>query len=100
MDDFQQLNQEQQACWDRWQLAYRVWLAAGISLTSAVTQARLAERMESELDPAKPDSIILRAFLLHRRAEALKAIKRSATEQHLAKARMTRLFGSWKPEGR
>lgn len=100
MEDFEQLNQEQQARWDRWQLAYRLWLAAGISLTSAIVQAQLAERMESNLDPVKLDHLTMRAFLLKRRADALKAIKRSATEQHLARVRMTRLFGSWKPQGR
>jgi len=100
MEDFQQLNQEQQARWERWQHAYRLWLAAGISLTSAVTQARLAERIESNLDPAKLDHLTMRASLLQRRADALKRIKRSAVTQHLAEGRMTKLFGSWKPEGR
>lgn len=100
MEDFQQLTQEEQAKWDRWQLAYRLWQAAGISLATAVTQARISEQVESKLDPAKPDYLTMRAFLLQRRADALKAIKRSAIERRLAKARALRLFDSWKPQGR
>lgn len=97
MEDFQQLDRQQQARWERWQAAYRQWLAAGISLAAAVTQARLAERLESRLGSANPDQLSMRASLLQRRADALKAIKSSTQEQRLAKARMTRLFGSWKP---
>lgn len=100
MEDFQELNQEQQAKWDRWQLAYRLWQAANISLATAVTQARISEQMEAKLDRAQPDYLTMRAYLLQRRADALKAIKRSTTERHLAKERATRLFGSWKPQGR
>ena len=100
MEDFQQLNQEEQARWDRWQHAYRLWQAAGISLATAVTQARISEQVESKLDPAHPDYLTTRAYLLQRRADALKAIKRRATERHLAKARATRLSGLWKPQGR